>query len=66
MPTEYNYGTGRRKTAAARVFIKPGRPSGATSYQVGKTARIGGDDSKSLHRVTRCPDSCRSDRAGRL
>ena len=24
MATEINYGTGRRKTAAARVFIKPG------------------------------------------
>lgn len=24
MATEYSYGTGRRKTAAARVFIKPG------------------------------------------
>ena len=24
MPTQYNYGTGRRKSAVARVFIKPG------------------------------------------
>ena len=25
MPVQYNYGTGRRKSAVARVFIKPGR-----------------------------------------
>ena len=25
MTTTYNYGTGRRKTSAARVFIKPGK-----------------------------------------
>ncbi|MBP6368306.1 MAG: 30S ribosomal protein S9, partial [Nitrosomonas sp.] len=24
MTTQYNYGTGRRKSAVARVFIKPG------------------------------------------
>ena len=25
MATQYNYGTGRRKSAVARVFIKPGK-----------------------------------------
>jgi len=25
MATPYNYGTGRRKSAVARVFIKPGK-----------------------------------------
>lgn len=25
MTTQYNYGTGRRKSAVARVFIKPGK-----------------------------------------
>jgi small subunit ribosomal protein S9 len=25
MPVQYNYGTGRRKSAVARVFIKPGK-----------------------------------------
>ncbi|HRB29206.1 MAG: 30S ribosomal protein S9 [Pseudomonadota bacterium] len=27
MATQYNYGTGRRKSAVARVFIKPGKGS---------------------------------------
>ncbi len=27
MTTQYNYGTGRRKSAVARVFIKPGKGS---------------------------------------
>ncbi|MFN8910282.1 MAG: 30S ribosomal protein S9, partial [Betaproteobacteria bacterium] len=27
MPVQYNYGTGRRKSAVARVFIKPGKGS---------------------------------------
>lgn len=27
MPVHYNYGTGRRKSAVARVFIKPGKGS---------------------------------------
>ena len=27
MATPYNYGTGRRKSAVARVFIKPGKGS---------------------------------------
>ena len=36
--TNYNYGTGRRKTAVARVFIKPG--SGKITVN-GKPARRG-------------------------
>lgn len=35
MAVTYNYGTGRRKTAVARVFIKPGTGNIVVKRQAG-------------------------------